>query len=128
MVAVSEEEQRSLAAALGGVEPEVGWGRGVDAATRRCFCLPDCFICQLHTLLVYHALYSCPLTLQAVRADAEHILEAGLAPPDTATAASTAAAGDAAVQAQRASLEHVFAAYGELPAMADKCTEDLSKM
>ncbi|PRW56603.1 p25-alpha domain-containing [Chlorella sorokiniana] len=69
VVATSEQEQRSLAAALSSVEPE------------------------------------------AVRADAEHILEAGLAPPDTASAASAAAAGDAAVAAHRAALERVFAAY-----------------
>ena len=52
VVAVSEEEQRSLAAALGGVEPEVGLGRWVDAVTRRCFCLPALCLHQLHTLLV----------------------------------------------------------------------------
>ncbi len=112
VVAVSEEEQRSLAAALGGVEPEVG-GEGGGRSCSMSILLPACLHAS-DTVLDSSPLLSFRSHLQAVRADAEHILEAGLAPPDTATAASTAAAGDAAVQAQRASLERVFAAYGEL--------------
>lgn len=116
VVATSEEEQRSLAAALG-VEPEVGWG-AVDGTVQ----VAGTDACILHAKWTM-ARWVAPGTepsapsplflLQALQADAEHILEAGLAPPNTATAASAAAAGDAGVAAQNASLQCVFAAYGE---------------
>lgn len=110
VLATTEEEQRSLAVALGGVEPEVSWVAGgwrckADAGVQAC--ITQDAIRTRRTIASLHP-------LQAVRADAEHILGAGLAPPDTATAASTAAAGDAAVAAHRGSLERMFAAFGEL--------------
>ena len=109
VLTTTEEEQRSLAAALGGVEPEVSWvaaGRPCKADAGVQACITQDTIRTRRSIASLHP-------LQAVRADAEHILGAGLAPPDTATAASSAAACDAAVAAHRASLERVFAAFGE---------------